>query len=529
MNSTIKSISATCILLLATTLLKAQVGIGTISPQASAKLDITAADKGILIPRVSLTGTNDVSTITSPATGLLVYNTATAGSGSLAVEPGFYYFNSNWKMLSSSQNSWSIKGNYSSATENFGTLGNNHIDFLTNGIVRGRMNNLGEFNWGTTSTAQAGDLMAAVGNSTFPFALNGYSSHNGAGVYGSITGGTTTYAGVQGEYYGTVGANTAAVIGLNGSTVTGSGFRTMAATGPRVGVSGRTTGTTGQYTFGLHGAMGSTDIRCGGILGDDFGIAMGALGYYASNLVDYGVYGFGNAYQNGIAGGRSQSLTEPNTQIGLGIYGGVMGGWMKGLVYGTHVKGERYSLYVDGKTYTNSPITELVNTGDENRQPAYAVTSLTTDMYAKGKGQLTNGEANIELDPAFLKMVSSDPDDLVITVTPTSSSTGLYIAKQSATGFVIKENQTSNGRVSFNWIVVATRKDNTAMQHSPEILKASFDKRMDAVMFNDNNTKDTPGNLWWDGHDVRFDQPPARNQDLKVHNISRKNTNIKNN
>jgi hypothetical protein len=529
MNTLKKTIFIFCLLIILTISTNAQVGIGTTSPQASAILDITASDKGILIPRVSLTGTNDVSTIASPATGLFVYNTASAGSGSLAVEPGFYYFNSNWNKLSSSQNSWSTKGNYSSATGSFGTLSSNHVDFLTNGIVRGRMTNLGEFNWGTTHTPQAGDLMAAVGNSQFPWALNGYSSQNGSGVYGSITGGTTTFAGVQGEYYGSVGTNTAAVRGLNGSTVAGTGFRVLATTGPRVGIEGRTVTSGGQYTFGVYGSMGSTDIRCGAIIGDDFGIAMGAIGYYASTMVDYSVYGFGQAHQNGIATGRSQSLTEPNTQIGLGIYGGVMGGWMKGLVYGTHVKGERYSLYVDGKTYTNSPITELVNTGGENRQPAYAVTSLTTDMYAKGKGQLTNGEANIELDPAFLKMVSADPDDLVITVTPTSSSTGLYIAKQSATGFVIKENQTSNGKVSFNWIVVATRKDNTAMQHSPEILKASFDKRMDAVMFNDNNTKDTPGNLWWDGHDVRFDQPPARNQDLKVHNISRKNTNIKNN
>jgi len=37
-----------------------------------------------------------------------------------------------------------------------------------------------------------------------------------------------------------------------------------------------------------------------------------------------------------------------------------MGGWMKGLVYGTHIKGEHYRLYVDGKTYTNEPVIELV-------------------------------------------------------------------------------------------------------------------------------------------------------------------------
>lgn len=502
----------------------AQVGIGTNSPDASAKLDINASNKGVLIPRVSLTGTDDVSTVASPTAGLLVYNTATAGSGSSAVEPGFYYFNSNWQRLLSTDNSWSTSGNYTSSTRNFGTLNNNHIDLLTNGAVRGRMTNLGEFLWGATSRTYAGDLMEVIGNATYPFALNGFSAFNGSGVYGAVTGGTTTYPGVLGEYRSlTKGVSTAGVVGNNSSPLTGNSFRfETSTTGPRVGVSGRISNASGSYSFGVHGYFASTGTRCGAIFGDDFGSAMGTLGYYASNTIDYSVYGFGGSYQVGNSGGRQQSLPETNTQIGLGIYGGVMGGWMKGLVYGTHVKGDRYSLYVDGKTYTNSPITELVNTGNENRQPAYAVTSLTTDVYAKGKGTLNNGEAFIELDPNFLKMVSSNPDDLVITVTPTSSSTGLYISEQNATGFRIKENQNSNGRVSFNWIVVATRKDNLSMRHSPEILKGNFDQRLDAVMFNDNNTKDTPGYIWWDGHDVRFDQPPPRKLDTKTLDISRK-------
>ena len=33
----------------------AQVGVGTTTPDASSILDITAADKGVLVPRVSLT------------------------------------------------------------------------------------------------------------------------------------------------------------------------------------------------------------------------------------------------------------------------------------------------------------------------------------------------------------------------------------------------------------------------------------------------------------------------------------------
>ncbi len=58
------------------------------TPDASAALDVSASDKGMLVPRVALTGTNDATTIATPATSLLVYNTATAGD----VTPGYYYF-----------------------------------------------------------------------------------------------------------------------------------------------------------------------------------------------------------------------------------------------------------------------------------------------------------------------------------------------------------------------------------------------------------------------------------------------------
>jgi hypothetical protein len=45
------------------------------TPDASAMLDIVSSSKGLLIPRVALTATDDEGPITSPATSLLVYNT----------------------------------------------------------------------------------------------------------------------------------------------------------------------------------------------------------------------------------------------------------------------------------------------------------------------------------------------------------------------------------------------------------------------------------------------------------------------
>ena len=72
--------------------LSAQTGIGTTTPHASAKLEVSATNKGFLPPRVALLSTTDVATITTPATGLVVYNTNSAGSTPNTVVPGYYYW-----------------------------------------------------------------------------------------------------------------------------------------------------------------------------------------------------------------------------------------------------------------------------------------------------------------------------------------------------------------------------------------------------------------------------------------------------
>lgn len=65
------------------------------TPDASAALDIDYTNKGLLIPRVALQSTTDVTTIPSPATSLLVYNTNAAMTGGGV---GFWYWDgTKWK------------------------------------------------------------------------------------------------------------------------------------------------------------------------------------------------------------------------------------------------------------------------------------------------------------------------------------------------------------------------------------------------------------------------------------------------
>ncbi|MDQ6532105.1 hypothetical protein RB618_23235, partial [Flavobacterium sp. LHD-85] len=80
----------------------AQVGIGTEQPSNSSMLDIISADRGILIPRVSLSSTQDLTTITNGnINSLLVFNVQTIAD----VTPGFYYwFTNKWNRLGAENN-----------------------------------------------------------------------------------------------------------------------------------------------------------------------------------------------------------------------------------------------------------------------------------------------------------------------------------------------------------------------------------------------------------------------------------------
>lgn len=68
---------------------KSQTVIGTTTPDASAKLDVSATNKGFLPPRVTLTSVTDNTTIPNPATGLLVYN----NGNNAGLVAGYYYWN----------------------------------------------------------------------------------------------------------------------------------------------------------------------------------------------------------------------------------------------------------------------------------------------------------------------------------------------------------------------------------------------------------------------------------------------------
>lgn len=106
---------------------KAQVGIGTITPNNAAALDITSTNKGILIPKINIISLNNTNPVVAPATGLLVYNINTS------LGEGFYYWNGiQWTSFSGT--SWSIFGNGGTNTilNHLGTNDNQSLVIKTN-------------------------------------------------------------------------------------------------------------------------------------------------------------------------------------------------------------------------------------------------------------------------------------------------------------------------------------------------------------------------------------------------------------
>jgi hypothetical protein len=123
----------TLLFLLISTGLFAQTGIGTITPEASAKLDVYSTNKGFLPPRIALTGTTDASTIPSPVAGLLIYNSATAGTAPNNVVPGYYYWNgSAWINFIASNTSIGLTNNQTGTSYTLTSADNGKIIALNN-------------------------------------------------------------------------------------------------------------------------------------------------------------------------------------------------------------------------------------------------------------------------------------------------------------------------------------------------------------------------------------------------------------
>lgn len=270
------------LLLLAISTTYAQVGIGTTTPNASAMLDIASTNSGLLIPRVALTSTADVTTIASPVTSLLVYNTGFSPNG-------YYYWNGSiWVQLAIASNSnWLLTGNSgtSSATNFLGTLDDRDIVFRRFNIRAGYIgdptydgsfnSNNGNTSFGANSmlnpsvnfATQSGVRNTAFGVNVMPSLTSGR-LNTGIGefaLFSNTTGITNTAIGSGSLYSNSTGNNNVAV-GRNALTTSNSDNNTaIGFAALRQNVSG--TNNTALGFEALRGVLGSGNVGLGYLAG----------------------------------------------------------------------------------------------------------------------------------------------------------------------------------------------------------------------------------------------------------------------
>lgn len=277
--------------------------------------------------------------------------------------------------------------------------------------------------------------------------------------------------------------------------------------GTSYGQNGGNTGVTGmsfwgdQYSSGVGGWNYNDFTRTSGVFGGEiYGSYWGALGYKSSVSQYFGVYG-SNAYATG-AGKMANNLMQG---VGGGFFG-MVGSMSKGNVVGQINSGNLFSSYNSGNVYTLGKNVELVAGLNDSKTPVYAVTSIESTIYSKGKIQLVNGEAYVSFDRSYTSLLGEEPE---VTVSPKGNCNGLYIASVDKNGFTVKEMNNGTSNVAVSWISVGNRIDNKVDEATKMVSTSEFDKNIQDVLFNDGaNLKDSGKAIWWDGSKFQFGTMP---------------------
>ncbi len=313
------------------------VGIGTTTPNNSAQLDIVSNSRGLLIPRMT---TSQRTSIATPATGLLVYDTDTKG---------FWFYNgSAWTNIQAPAGGWSLTGNAGTTTANFiGTTDNhstnNPLRFMVNGgnagIIDSALYNtaigfgsLRSNTTGVTNTASGygslyynttGEQNTANGfQSLFSNATGNYNTANGfkslnsntAGYANTAIGIASLYSNITG-YYNTASGNVSLYSNITGYHNTANGNESLFAnsTGYNNTASGSWSlysNTTGNdNTANGYQALGSNTTGSSNV-------AMGTHALYSNTTTSHLVaIGDSALYNNGI-GANDPNDGAWNTAVG---------------------------------------------------------------------------------------------------------------------------------------------------------------------------------------------------------------------
>ena len=427
----------------------ANVGIGTTTPGFGAKLDISSTDRGLLIPRLTTTQRN---AITTPATGLLVWNTTDSTLNQ-------YRGLSGWSAIGGGGSTYSAGYGLSLATTTFSAdtaivstkafrvKGTDSLGAIT-ALKSTTLSN----GWGLLG---GGDLSA---NRTYTAdTVNLSTKANGTKQRDSVVSLLSSYLPLAGATYTTTSGNGLA---LTSSTVTSGNLVSLTNTGTAAASNTKTVlniassganGTASQTTYGLQ--VANTNTGSGTNVGGTFSASGGTNNY--GLLVPNGRVGIGlsaPAYPLDLtisaSGGWGANIANGNSNVTLAHSSGfgiaVSTGSSSTSLYGLQVSstgGIDFKVYNGGQVYAKTSLGVGIDPPTSRLQ--------TSGSFATGYVAKT---ANYT---ATISDYTIDCTSGTFTVTlPTASSIAgrIYVIKNSGTGSITVDanaSETIDGALTY--------------------------------------------------------------------------------
>lgn len=119
--------------------------------------------------------------------------------------------------------------------------------------------------------------------------------------------------------------------------------------------------------------------------------------------------------------------------------------------------GGQCEIDVNGNLTCNGTITPVVPVSGSRKVALTTISSPENWFEDAGGGQLSNGEAIVNIESVFGETVNTSVEYRVF-LTPNGECKGLYVAQKSPTSFVVRELGGGTSSIGFDYRIMAKRK-----------------------------------------------------------------------